>query len=172
MADAEGGEPERPSFTSFWKRVKQKEKDHEGDGQKKHRKGKKAEELQDDVEGGGAGGSAEQDGSPDRNLDQDHGESLVFSFALFAIPFFGEMPRCVPPLACPLAQFLRPWLRVVPGLASWMIPQLCFQLRPVAARLRRGALGKWPEGDVHRAYRGRRGTDLRSPGVRRDATVG
>ncbi|PTB65400.1 hypothetical protein BBK36DRAFT_1121636 [Trichoderma citrinoviride] len=75
MADAggEGGESsERPSFTNFWKRVKQKEKDVEGDGQKKKGKGKKAE-TQDDVEGGG-GAEQQQDGSPDQNPDQDADE--------------------------------------------------------------------------------------------------
>ncbi|KAH0499329.1 hypothetical protein TgHK011_006532 [Trichoderma gracile] len=70
MADAEGGEPERPSFTSFWKRVKQKEKGHEGDGRKKHGKETRAEELQDEAEGAGA----EQDESPDQNPDQDPDE--------------------------------------------------------------------------------------------------
>ncbi|KAM0253604.1 hypothetical protein ACHAQJ_007233 [Trichoderma viride] len=41
MADAESAEAERPSFTTFWKRVKQKDKDGpEGDDQKK-KKGKK-----------------------------------------------------------------------------------------------------------------------------------
>ncbi|KAL7936240.1 hypothetical protein V8C35DRAFT_297272 [Trichoderma chlorosporum] len=38
MADAEGGEADRPSFTSFWKRVKQKEKGQAGD----KKKGKKS----------------------------------------------------------------------------------------------------------------------------------
>ncbi|KAL7818958.1 hypothetical protein V8C26DRAFT_395484 [Trichoderma gracile] len=77
MADAEGGEPERPSFTSFWKRVKQKEKGHEGDGRKKHGKDTRAEELLDEAEGAGA----EQDESPDQNPDQDPGEfCILFTF--------------------------------------------------------------------------------------------
>ncbi|UKZ77466.1 hypothetical protein TrVFT333_005187 [Trichoderma virens FT-333] len=67
MADAESAEGDRPSFTSFWKRVKQKEKGDGGDQQKK--KGKKSAspsstaELQLD-EGG------EQDQDPDENTGE------------------------------------------------------------------------------------------------------
>ncbi|KAK0763131.1 hypothetical protein N5P37_004115 [Trichoderma harzianum] len=55
MADAESADGERPSFTTFWKRVKQKEKSEAGDQHKK--KGKKSAspsstaELQQDEAG-------------------------------------------------------------------------------------------------------------------------
>ncbi|KAL6868504.1 hypothetical protein J3F83DRAFT_737343 [Trichoderma novae-zelandiae] len=79
MADAQGAESERPSFTSFWKRVKQKDKGHEGDDQKKHRKGRRAEVQDEEEEEGeeeeGGGGGAEQDESPDQHPDQDVDEA-------------------------------------------------------------------------------------------------
>lgn len=63
--DAETADSDRPSFTSFWKRVKQKEK-QEGDGHKK--KGKKTSSPSS------AGELQEEAYAEDQEADRDAGE--------------------------------------------------------------------------------------------------
>ncbi|PNP49278.1 hypothetical protein THARTR1_09993 [Trichoderma harzianum] len=87
MADAESADGERPSFTTFWKRVKQKEKSEAGDQHKK--KGKKSAspsstaELQQEQE-------QEQEQDEAGEEDQDPGE-----FPDGALPLLSPCP-CSP----------------------------------------------------------------------------
>lgn len=85
MADAESADGgERPSFTTFWKRVKQKEKSEAGDQHKK--KGKKSASPSSTAE-------LQQDEAGEE--DQDPGEFPRWRVAPFVVPVYAAYDLCL-----------------------------------------------------------------------------
>jgi hypothetical protein len=108
MADAESAEADRPSFTSFWKRVKQKDKGgSEGDDQQK-KKGKKSASNASPTSTGELQAQDEGD-AEDQEEDQDLGEFLADAFPLLSLRSAGlfMLELLLNPLPVPLLQSSR-----------------------------------------------------------------